>query len=211
MRKEGHLGLSLLLGSPVASALIYYGFVVESLLYLFIVSFFSSLPDIDIRLQKSALGDIFNITHRGITHTVWFGLLFGSFLGSTIYVGYEDPILTATIAFAGFSVVIFHSIGDMITQYGINYIPPLTDKIAFKWCNYNNRWANYGYLALGIISLFIVFLTATISLTYIFVFYGILYCLFVPFVTTLTIRYDHRIESRTHPIVQYFRLSYYIR
>lgn len=72
MYSHGHIGISLTFISPVVFYLIVIGnspfLAAWTLLF---ISSTASIPDIDIKYNF--------IQHRGITHTVWFGILFGIF------------------------------------------------------------------------------------------------------------------------------------
>lgn len=155
MRKEGHLGVSLLLTVPISLAIFLYGFPELAILFGATAIPLFSFPDIDITLQKltgkngiPVLRNLITISHRGITHTVWFSIFVGSLLGGVGY--YVADVQTAVVLFAGgFLGITFHVIGDMFTPHGIKYFYTRT---TFNMFNYNNLIANIGILLCGILS-----------------------------------------------------------
>ena len=105
MNKEGHLGLSFLLFSPL---LIPFGINSKILIFIMFAIGFSSLPDLD---QK------FEIKHREYTHNIGFGLVSGTILG--IPVGISGGILLGMLIFSSLLFgVLSHLLGDIIA--GLN-------------------------------------------------------------------------------------------
>jgi inner membrane protein len=155
MHKEGHMGVSLLLGSPVALVLLLEGYITSGFSYIFVVMMLSSYPDIDLNTD--------GLSHRGFTHTVWFGLLVGSILSfislliviqETIINYYLDPSLFPLVMLgAGLTGIIFHTAGDIVTPAGVQIMPPFIDEIGFGFFRANNKIANVGLLTMGFISL----------------------------------------------------------
>jgi membrane-bound metal-dependent hydrolase YbcI (DUF457 family) len=156
MYKEGHMGVSLLLGSPVALVLLLQGYITSGFGYILVVMLLSSYPDIDLRTD--------GLSHREFTHTVWFGLLIGSILSfislliviqGTIINYYLDPSLFPLVMLgAGLSGIIFHTAGDVVTPAGVQILPPFIDKVGFGLFRADNKIANVGLLTIGFISLF---------------------------------------------------------
>lgn len=72
MYNKGHHGISAFVYTPIAIVLVYFNQYHLAATGLAIMWLTSSLPDIDI---NTFIGRF--LTHRGITHTVWFGLFMG--------------------------------------------------------------------------------------------------------------------------------------
>lgn len=167
MYRQGHLGVSLLSGSPIMLILLYNGLVTPAIIFIGLVAVLSTYPDMDL--------DSSYFTHRGFTHTVWFGVILGvtiSFiclLGffATNYVLFEVKQFTGiqtgtisdyinpftvlvTVFFAGFSSVVFHTLGDVPTPSGVSIAPPYIDEHGFGWFNADNKVANRCFLYLGV-------------------------------------------------------------
>ena len=106
MKREGHLGLSLLIFSPLV---IPFGMSTNLLTFIMMGVVFSSLPDLDLKWHGK---------HRAYTHNVGFGIGFGALLG--IPVGYSQGLFMGVLIFSGvFIGVLSHLLGDIIA--GLNY------------------------------------------------------------------------------------------
>lgn len=115
--------------------------------HMILVRFALMLRNIQMRLvgKKAVVPHSeFTVSHRGITHTVWYMAVVGGFFGvvgfSVLYglsigLPYEyaellfidilnaSVYLTSAVLFiAGFSSVLFHCIGDVFTPTGINFM-----------------------------------------------------------------------------------------
>lgn len=155
MKQEGHIGLSMLLTSPIVLLLGLVGEYYLSIAFFVLVIWLSTIPDIDIVISKSIIGRYIDIKHRGFTHTVYFGLVCGllvSPVGSVV--PSSDPILSISLAFvSGVLGVVFHVLGDIMTPSGVNYDPVRMDSAyTLEWFKYNNIVANFGFLILGYLS-----------------------------------------------------------
>lgn len=167
MKQEGHIGVSLLLASPVTGLLLYFEEMLLSAVFTLTVVWLASIPDID-----TTLSEYLPIKHRGFTHTVHFGLLVGSasvVIGVLVERSFEvqlvvDELYITVLFLAGFLGILFHSIGDVMTQHGVTLIPdyivssgvPLVGrKFAFQWFNYNNLVGNIGFLFIGAVSMIV--------------------------------------------------------
>lgn len=162
MYKNGHRGLSLFLSAPIVAVLVSYELGVLAL--VFVVSVFSlpSIPDIDIHLQEYT-----PITHRGITHTVWFAMFFGVLyagfvFGGMTYFGIEDTTvpLWKVLAFSwftGFCVIMFHILGDVITPMGVKvFSRDNRGGFSLDFVLAKNRIANDTSIVIGLLSLVFV-------------------------------------------------------
>lgn len=119
MYGKGHTGISLILYAPINAILIINSLYLEAVIGLAIILFFSSFPDIDIKISF--------IKHRGITHTIWFAFIIGFLCAFSFYLipeFYEETFNMSTnseliMFFVGTISIINHIVGDMITPAGI--------------------------------------------------------------------------------------------
>lgn len=156
MNQEGHIGLSMLLMSPISVLLGLTGHYYLCFAFSICVFWMSTIPDIDITISRSLLGEVVDIDHRGFTHTVYFGVICGlltSGIGSVI--PSYSPLMSMSVMFlSGFLGVIFHIIGDVMTPTGVNYHPrSMESEYSLDWFNYNNVVANFGFLLLGFLAI----------------------------------------------------------
>lgn len=119
-----------------------------------------------------------SVTHRGLTHSLWFSIAFGFFsavvtsililavIGADIYFGTNvymnltdlfnaNPIYLVPLMFTiGFLSIVFHTIGDIFTPTGIHFLTPRTDYgYTFDQFYAKNEVANRSALPLGFIML----------------------------------------------------------
>ncbi|WP_369685641.1 metal-dependent hydrolase [Salinibaculum rarum] len=124
---KGHYGITLLLATPISAALIVTGHPSIAYLVTGLMLSTSVLPDVDRKLPL--------VTHRGPTHTVWFGagigVLGAGFFGnslppSTLPFGLSHTMFV-TIIFLGMTAgILSHLLGDIITHSGIQPFAPLS-------------------------------------------------------------------------------------
>lgn len=157
MYSSGHVGVSAILYAPILFALL----IIDPFLAvsgLLIVLFLSSTPDIDVifhfktsKIYKLPLigPKMPTIKHRGITHSVWFMLLFGvilSVLSFIIYPQIQDlttvsfPVFAVSWFMFGFIGIFGHVIGDMITPSGINLLYPYGGPAKSITFHSKNKW-----------------------------------------------------------------------
>lgn len=118
------------------------------------------------RVPDSVRSKDFTIEHRGITHTVWFAVVFASSLciGSIVGVGvltgvenelYEPSLFIPFIVFVGgFLAVVFHIVGDMMTPTGVHLLTPRVDYgVSFDQFTFDNEVANQFAFLFGIVSI----------------------------------------------------------
>jgi len=169
MYRQGHIGLGLLVATPFA---ILFSFSIAPQWGLLTYGFAfitSRAPDIDQRLPL--------ISHRGFTHTVWFGILLSLFfaLGATIALspfmldagsldrlGSLVSLLVANwpvfiVGFVGcLAGFVSHLFGDIITEaydYTVNPFWPVSDTAyTLGWTNADSKVWNWGLLVLGVIA-----------------------------------------------------------
>lgn len=117
MYPRGHAGISLIISSPIV---LFLGVsnLITSVSITIIIMWVSIIPDIDIS-NKSILD---KTDHRGVTHTIWFGIIlsifsFAFFEILNYYVRIDINSLLKSIAvLVG---IISHQIGDIINNSGI--------------------------------------------------------------------------------------------
>lgn len=151
MYRDGHYGLALLVYAPLSFLLLTNGHLDYAVFWGGVLLCLSMLPDIDHRIP--------GISHRGITHTVWFAAFVGIvvyylvLLAGAVAPGY-DMLSTAeaTGAFAAAAIVL-HIVGDSLTPMGIRPFAPLVDfKVSFGLFRSSNWYVNKGLLLAGIVA-----------------------------------------------------------
>lgn len=143
MDRDGHLGMAFLVYFGVLNIFNLYSS--EYLVIGLLTAFFSSLPDIDIRLR---------IRHRGITHSIFTGILIGvgvgylfNYIGLGFYIGFL-PV------FLGY---ILHILGDLLTYHPFKPLYPISKRsISLKLFRSDNPFVNKSLLMLGV-SVFVVY------------------------------------------------------
>ena len=107
-------------------------------------------PDIDLHVVQ--------LSHRGLTHTIWAALLTGGVLALIAYC-FEPLALTGKREesrygfITGFGGICTHLAGDVITPMGIKpFYPLLTKPHTFDFIYSNNGPANLAVLAVGILT-----------------------------------------------------------
>lgn len=159
MKQEGHIGLALLLASPVVLILGVIGDEWTILPFLACILWTATLPDIDVVFSKwtgkngiPVIRNILSIRHRGVTHTVYFGVLLGLICSAGVAIFTSSiPLELISICLLGCTLgVIFHSLGDIITVTGVSIFPPITDVKTFNLCRFDNIIANFGFVITGV-------------------------------------------------------------
>lgn len=121
MELPGHLGLALLVYSPVAAVAVRRGRTRPTSLGLVGVMALSTAPDVDLYLST--------VPHRGVTHTVWAVLLVGATAALVAArigpVGVGDRERARFGALVGGSAILSHLLGDALTPMGIRPFLPL--------------------------------------------------------------------------------------
>ena len=160
MRRRGHYGISFLAFSPLAFLLNASNAPEVALVGFLIVTGVTPIPDIDQRVSL--------VSHRGITHTVWF-VIVASMIATAVtwaaalYViqTIHGTLLTTSVpslvlpaAGVGFLValgLIAHLIGDMLTPRGIKPFAPVDDtKYAWDFTTAGNSTANNALFVAGL-------------------------------------------------------------
>lgn len=150
MYRAGHLGVSLLVFLPVGVGLVLAGRTELAVLGELCVLSVASLPDVDHELPL--------VSHRGVTHTVWFALLVGLGFGAVGWLLGGRPTTPAApeLAVAGFAFgalgICAHLLGDVLTPMGITPVWPLSRRtLTLDLVYAKNPAANYGLLASGVL------------------------------------------------------------
>jgi inner membrane protein len=164
MHREGHLGIGF---SIVAVAVFTLGplhggvFGAAALLT-------TSLPDGDLHWPI--------VSHRGITHTIWFAIFVGGGFGALTYAGAgvaeqylstlqfdvspllmvirERVLISVLLSTGAAAGIIGHILGDMLTVGGYgNDIKPFSPVLSWshqlRLCKADSPWWNYGLLVAG--------------------------------------------------------------
>jgi inner membrane protein len=149
MHSRGHLGMALIFWSPVAFILFQVGRVDWAVFGFIFVETFAMLPDQDMNFPV--------VTHRGITHTVWFLVAFSAVTG--LVGGFIEPdIYVRGIGISSIAVVLggltigSHLFADMLTPMGVKLFGPIPPKISLNAFRASNPFANTGTLVVGVIA-----------------------------------------------------------
>ena len=123
MYRTGHYGAALLVYAPMGFLLLAAGYETFAVIGAVVAVGGSMVPDWDHRIPF--------LTHRGITHTVWFAFLVGGVLGGTgWYLGEgvtpRSQLWLAAYGFAlGVLTVGAHILADGLTPMGVRPFEPL--------------------------------------------------------------------------------------
>jgi inner membrane protein len=156
MQAKGHWGLALLVLSLFAFP---FGINVYVISLIFLTSFLSSLPDIDLKLGMS---------HRTITHTILFAIIAGIIFCLLFGTVTKETIWYIIGFLAGFLGVILHLIGDLMTYMEFKPLYPFSSReVSFGWFRADNIIANYVFFILGWIMFFLyIFYNSTILMSF---------------------------------------------
>ena len=140
MIREGHTGLTLTVVFSTYILLNLRGIIF--MLDAILITMLSTLPDIDIRLE---------ISHRKYTHNILFAVIIGIII-STLYYYLNLPLFHGFIV--GFSSVILHILGDVMTYMKFNPLYPfLNCEIGLGLFKSDNKVVNFASLFTGIVVL----------------------------------------------------------
>lgn len=151
MYRNGHYGVTLLAFAPVGVALVTAGLAELAVVVGAGALWLAMLPDVD--------HDLPGVSHRGITHTVWFALLVGAALGAVGFavgqVGLGAPLsprmLGVAGAVTGLVSVGSHLLADLLTPMGIKPLWPLSGKkFTLSLWTADSTLGNYGLLSFGV-------------------------------------------------------------
>lgn len=148
MHREGHVGAALALYAPVGFLAYVSGFQSFAVFGAIGAVALAMLPDQDMRIPL--------VSHRGITHTLWFALLVAGVLGlGGAYLGREQGVdgaagIGAFAAVVGFVTIVSHIAADALTPMGVTPFWPLSDRhVSVGVTRASNRGANVVLLSVG--------------------------------------------------------------
>lgn len=148
MHREGHLGAALGLYAPVGFFTYVAGSPVPAVAGAGVACLLAMLPDQDIRIPL--------VSHRGITHTVWFALLIGGVLGAAGaflggQTGTQGVLGAGGFGFVvGFVTIASHILADALTPMGVKPFAPLRNRTyTLALVTASNPIANYALLLVG--------------------------------------------------------------
>jgi len=148
VHREGHVGAALALYAPVGFLAFVSGFRSLAVLGAIGAVALAMLPDQDMRIPL--------VSHRGVTHTLWFALLVAGVLGvAGVYLGREQGVtgaagIGAFAALVGFVTIVSHIAADALTPMGVRPFAPVRGrKYTVALATASNPIANYLLLVLG--------------------------------------------------------------
>lgn len=150
MYREGHVGAALVAYTPVGVGAVLVGVPGLAALGAVVSVALASLPDYDLRVPF--------VSHRGITHTVWFAAVVGAVLGGVGVLAsgpatWPTPVLAVFGATVGVVVVGSHVAADALTPMGVEPFAPLSDaNYSLSLVTADDTLANWGLLAGGVLT-----------------------------------------------------------
>ena len=152
MYQKGHIGAALFVYAPVGFVTFVVGFKGIAVLGAVGAGAIAMVPDYDQKIP--------GISHRGITHTVWFAALVGIVLGiAGMLVGLRSEGVIAAIGLGGFvaivgtGTILSHIAADALTPMGVEPFAPIRDDhYTYDVTRASNPLANYGLLAMGVVA-----------------------------------------------------------
>jgi len=153
MRGEGHIGLNMILSTPVF--LLYPGSIYDLGLWIWFSLFIGMAvwPDIDLR---------FELKHRGYTHTLMGSIIFG--IIGAIFMLFSQPNYILQGFLGGFTGTLGHMLGDLLTFMEFKPLWPLSDKeIALKLIHTRDRKTNKLFAKTGALLLTLAIVIKTLT------------------------------------------------
>lgn len=152
MNSYGHYGIAMLLYSPILFIFTLQDFFLLGLVGVLAVFLLSRTPDIDYYIPL--------ITHRGITHTIWFAVVIGFLLsmpfdstGSITLFGHPVPYRLIAFTFGSYSVIT-HIIGDSLTPSGVRpFMPFIMTRYSMTIVRSGSNIGNGIFFVIGCLSL----------------------------------------------------------
>ncbi|MBV0900179.1 metal-dependent hydrolase [Haloarcula salina] len=143
MHRTGHYGVALAVYAPIGAVVSAAGFESLAVAGGVVAVGGAMTPDLDLRVP--------GISHRGITHTVWFALAAGVLLGIAGYA--VDSVAAGVVgALAGVVLVGAHLLADALTPMGIRPFAPINGReYSLDVTTASNPVANYTLLAAGVL------------------------------------------------------------
>ena len=165
MYTKGHIGISLLIFSPIFAYLLFNGFVGFAFIGLLFVGSFSALPDQDQNVSF--------LSHRGRSHSIGSAIVFGIFtvlilvllfafcamflvpLGSII--GVPPNVIFGFFGFIAVFTILTHLAADLLNPSGVRVLRPFSDKKYGLGLVYaSNSRANLAFWMVGWLSVLLV-------------------------------------------------------
>lgn len=145
MYRLGHYGAALLTVAPLGGGLIAVGFAEVAVLSGAGALALAMVPDLDQRLPL--------VSHRGLTHTVWFALVVGAAVaGLALAILPVADIVAGSVGFlVGAGTIGSHIAADALTPAGVRPWAPLDNtSYSAEVTTAANPLANYALLGLGV-------------------------------------------------------------
>jgi inner membrane protein len=142
--KEGHAGLSLLLFAPFVLLFRLLGLDLSHVIITGgLMVALSSVPDLDMEYRK------YGIKHRGITHTLLFGVGVGVLIAVVMAYAFGFPGVFMGFL-AGFGGTASHLLGDAFTYSSFRPFRPFSNReVAYRVFKASNRKVNGAMLTIG--------------------------------------------------------------
>jgi len=143
MYSKGHAGLTLLLMSVI---MLPFPYGDNSLIIILLSTMLSTLPDIDLKWQRSGIP----VHHRGFTHSVLFAFISGLACGALFWYSNNTLTWVGLGFFSGFIGVVSHMIGDTLTYMPFKPLWPFDKReISFGLCSAGDKVVNEGLMSIG--------------------------------------------------------------
>jgi inner membrane protein len=151
MHREGHYGAALLAYAPLGFGALALGFPTAGVGGAVLALALAMVPDWDQRIP--------GITHRGVTHTVYFAAgvavvtgLLGAGMGISVSDGRALVTAGAGLfgATTGAVAILAHIGADALTPMGVTPLGEDGPHISYGVCRADSTLGNYGLLAVGI-------------------------------------------------------------
>lgn len=150
MNKRGHEGMALLMLAPLTGMFGAIGVLISAGAFAT-----CRLPDLDNRID--------GISHRGWTHTVWFGILVAALVGLLVLIstvpifGMPAWVIAVLVALAAYLGIISHLVADALTvgseRHAIRPFYPLSRQpFRFGVVHSNSRLWNVILLGTGMVA-----------------------------------------------------------
>jgi len=145
MYAEGHAGLTLAISSLL---MIPFGDRYETTIFIVVATLLATLPDIDLSWQRKG----YPIHHWGPTHSILAAIICGVLSAIVLYYLYKTWVYVLVGFGAGFTGIVTHLIGDMLTHMKFKPLWPFRDyEVAMGLVGSANQQANNLMVILGIL------------------------------------------------------------
>ena len=153
MHWRGHVGAALLAYVPFGTWLSHSGFGSLALVGALGMVLLSTVPDADRFVSATS--------HRGLTHTVFFAVFVGVFVGGIGFIGgavtgsgLDSPATAGLFGFfVGCFTILVHVAVDALTPMGVRPLWPLSDwHVSLALTPSKHPGANYAFLVAGLLA-----------------------------------------------------------